>query len=230
MEQRKFYEAKSHLSEFYGIDLDNDVFETYALHAWDKINNKIYRFYTYTGRVKNFKLELPCNADIIESIQVSGESVGTTNAVADNYAYNESSLIEEHIENRRYNSSPYYSRGHYIDHERSGNSLIFKRDNFNVSVLYKGIITDEEGLPSLNYKEIEAIAKYCVYVDTFKKAMMTKDQSTMQISQLLKQEWLIACADARTPIFITQNDMDKILDVQSSWDRKRFGKSYKILR
>ena len=39
MENRKFYEAKSHLYEFYGIDLDDEEFETIALHAWDKINN-----------------------------------------------------------------------------------------------------------------------------------------------------------------------------------------------
>jgi len=230
MEQRKFYEAKSHLFEFYGIDMDDDTFETYALHAWDKINNKSYRLYTFSGRVKNNKLELPCNVDIIESVQGLGESVGTTNVVSSIGAYNTSSFIEDNIEDLKSPGSPFYGKGHYIDYSRSGNVLYFTGNDFTVNILYKGIVADEDGLPSLNYKEIEAIAKYCAAVDMTKKAYITKDQATMQMGQMLNQEWLRACADARTPIYLTQNDMDTILNIQTSWDRKRFGLSYKVLR
>lgn len=230
MENRKFYEAKSHLYEFYGIDLDDEEFETIALHAWDKINNKAFMWYTYKGRVKDFRLDLPCNVDIIEYVQGSGESPGTTNPVSNYAAYNASALIEEGIESVKQSNSPYYGRGHYIDHTRSGNSLIFKRDNFNVTILYKGIVVDDEGLPSLNYKEIEAIAKYCAFVTLQKKGMITKDRATIELATMMRQEWNIACAGARTPIYLTQNDMDKILDAQTTWDRKRFGKSFKMIR
>jgi hypothetical protein len=230
MEQRNFYEAKSHLYEFYGIDMDDDAFETIGLHAWDKINNKDYRFYTYIGKVSNFRLDLPCNVDVIEYVQGAGESVGTTAPYSDMNAYNSSSIIEETIENYKGTASPYYGRGHYLEYTQSGNTLIFKRDNFQVKILYKGILVDDEGLPKLNFKEIEAIAIYCAYIDNQRKAMVTKDKSTFEIAQMLKQDWIRACANARTPIYLTQNAMDAILDVQSSWDRKRFGISLKAIR
>jgi hypothetical protein len=46
-------------------------------------------------------------------------------------------------------------------------------------VVYKGIIADDKGLPTINFKELEAISAYCAYAYTYKKAMVTKDQSYM---------------------------------------------------
>lgn len=230
MEQRSFHEAKSYLYEFYGIDMDDETFESIGMHAWDKIGNKPYRFYTFTGTVKDKRLVLPCNADILESVQGCGESLGTPGPAPYWGAYTQSSIIEETIENFKSGNSSFYGRGHYVEYTRDGNDLVFTRDNMQVNILYKGVVLDDDGLPKLNFKEIEAIAKYCAYVENQKKAMMTKDKNTFEIAMMLKQEWLTACADARTPIYFTQNDMDKILNISSSWDRKRFGMSYKVLR
>ena len=60
--------------------------------------------------------------------------------------------------------------------------------------------------------------------------MVTRDQASFQIAQLLQQQWATACANARSPIYLNQNDMDRVLDVVHSWDRKRFGLSYKPMR
>jgi hypothetical protein len=43
----------------------------------------------------------------------------------------------------------------------------------------------------------------------------------------LKQKWDRACLQARTPERMTQNEMDEILDAMTSWDRKKYGISYK---
>ena len=42
MEKYKFYSALSHCYETYGVELDEDQFETYAMSAWRKIGNKDY--------------------------------------------------------------------------------------------------------------------------------------------------------------------------------------------
>lgn len=230
MDQRNFYEAKSHLFEFYGIDMDDDQFETIGLHAWDKINNKTYRFYKFSGYIHDGKLELPCNADSIEYVQGSGESVRNSSPVQNGGVSNASSNIEEMIENGKSNSSSFYGRGHYLEFTRHGDTLYFPKNTGHVTVLYKGTMLDENGLPNLNYKQIEAIAKYCAWIYNQKQAMITKDQATMQMAQMMRQEWMIACADARTPIYLTQNEMNKVLDIQSSWDRKKYGVSYKPIR
>jgi hypothetical protein len=52
----------------------------------------------------------------------------------------------------------------------------------------------------------------------------------IQMSQLLEQKWKLMCTQARVPEYINQNEMDEILNVSSSWDRKRFGKSFKPTR
>ena len=43
----------------------------------------------------------------------------------------------------------------------------------------------------------------------------------------LKQQWLFHCDAARVAEYVSQEEMNKILDVQSSWGRKTYGKSYK---
>lgn len=46
----------------------------------------------------------------------------------------------------------------------------------------------------------------------------------------LKSIWSNACDAARVPEYISQNDMDLVLDTVSSWDRKMYGKSYKAIK
>ena len=41
-----------------------------------------------------------------------------------------------------------------------------------------------------------------------------------------EQRWLIHCDKARQPDYLSQNDMDMILDALSSWNRKKKGYSY----
>ena len=113
-----------------------------------------------------------------------------------------------------------------IDH---GDRLYFNRDYYKVMVVYHGIIVSEEdGLPMINDREMRAIAAYIAYALYFKEALRTKNKDTMALVQTLKEDWLRKCNAARIVDYLSQNDMDKILDVKSRWDRKQYGKSYKI--
>ena len=46
---------------------------------------------------------------------------------------------------------------------------------------------------------------------------------------MLEARWNKQCDQARVK-HLSQNDFDQILEVSTSWDRKRFSKGYKILR
>jgi hypothetical protein len=85
-------------------------------------------------------------------------------------------------------------------------------------------------LPYLNAKEVDAIAAYCAFADTFKKGLMTRNGDVIQLAQALETNWKQLCDHARTPISMSQNDMDMIGDVVRSWDRKAYGNSYKPIR
>lgn len=230
MEDRPFYSALAHLNTMYGMEMNEDVFENIAMHAWDQIGNKKYMVYNFKGTVKDNKLDLPCNTDIIEGVFAEGESVRWATGVFNDGEYLRNRYMENDIELQRNKTEVQTSSGHLEDYVRDGNTLRFINDGMNVTVIYKGVLVDEQGLPTLNFKEIDAICKYLVFTDLQKKFLMTKDKATFEAAQLFRQQWQFAVDDARTPILLNQNDMDNILNVQSSWDRKRFGLTFKIYR
>ena len=235
MKSYPFKTAYTQARELYGLELNPDEFESIGLIGWDKIGNKQVRLYKYVI-VKpdvdddgNYYIDLPCNCDYIEAVTADYEDYQKTTptTIAGN---TQSGWIEGYIESRKFNTGTLYVSGKYIKYNQIGNR-IYLSDRFDtVEILYKGVISDDEGLPYLNEKELDAVAAYCAYAHMFKVALMTRDQISMQLSQVLEQKWKSLCTQARIPDYINQNEMDEILNVGASWDRKRFGKSFKPIR
>jgi hypothetical protein len=230
METRNFYAGMLQLNEHFGITMLEEDYENMALHAWDHIGNKNYLTYTYKTKIENHRVQLPCNVNIVEAVMRFEEDIHRTEGVNDFGVSLLNTNLEAYVEAWKIPGEPLYSSGGYMDYEQKDQTLYFKVDKIPVHILYKGVIVDELGLPLLNFKEVDAIAKYCAWIVTQKQAMITRDQATFQIAQMMRQQWQSSCDDARTPIYLNQNDMDRLLNVQSSWDRKRFGISYKPLR
>lgn len=228
MEKEPFYSALAHLKDFYGVSMTEDQFENVAFHAWRHIGNKDYRIFKYECSIVDNKIDLPCNADIIEGVFSSGlDYTMKDNVSRENYS---NLSTEGYIESRKVVTEDLYHFGKLIDYRQVDNTLYFTVNSIPVTVLYKGVVTDEEGLPSINFKEKDAIAKYCAFVEMQRKGFLTRDKATFELAQYMGAQWKFAVEDARTPIYLNQNDMDNILNVQSSWDRKRFGLSYKPIR
>ena len=229
-----FNTAYTQARELYGIELRPDEFESLGIIAWDLIGNKEYKWYKYQSEpIQNFDgeyyIDLPCNCDYIEAVTADYEDYQKTTptTLAGN---NQNGWIEGYIETRKYNTGFGYSSGKFIKYVREGNRLHIS-DRFNmVNVLYKGVIVDEEGLPFLNAKELDAVAAFVTSKNDFKQARLTRDPSMFQQAQMMEQMWLKKCTQARIPDYINQNEMDEILNVATSWDRKRFGKSFKPIK
>lgn len=226
-----FYTAYTHLMDVYGIDMPEDLFETYALIAWHYIGNKDCRYYKTKIYPKpngegQWEAKIPCNATVIESITTNYEDFARTSSFGNRPNVFKSST-ENLIESGKYNTPAFYQSGQLVNYHQVGDMLYFNEDFGELNVLYKGIVADEEGLPFLNFKELEAIACYCAYTYLFKKAMGTMDSNTMQIAGALKEDWLKKCSQARVPEHINQNEMNSILDAKTSWDRKVYGLSFK---
>lgn len=234
MKNYNFNTAYTQLRELYGVELNPDEFESISLIAWDKIGNKnvsLYRFECEPELDENnsYFVDLPCNCDIIESVTADYEDYQKTTPTSLS-TNNVSGWVESYIESRKYNTGSLYQSGKYIKYFRVDNR-IFLSDKFTkVKILYKGVLVDETGLPYINEKEIDAIAAFCAYSNRFKKYLMTMDNATFQASQKLEQMWKSLCTQARVPDYINQNEMDEILNVTTSWDRKRYGKSFKPIR
>ena len=229
-----FHTAYTQARELYGLELNADEFESIGLTAWGKIGNKKYRLYKYQvvptkSELNEYYVDLPCNVDCIEAVTTNYEDYQKTTptTLAGN---NQNGWIEGYVETRKYNTGKLYVSGKFIKYREENNKIILS-DRFQVvNILYKGYVVDDDGLPYLSEKEVHAIAAFCAYTDMFKKALLTRDGASMQLAQILEQKWLKLCTQARVPDYINQNEMDEILNVATSWDRKRFGKSFKPIR
>ena len=235
MKRYPFYSALIKLRDFYGVELTGEDFENIGLVAWDKIGNKDVKLYKYVvvpekTETGEYYVDLPCNADIIESVTADYEDYQKTTPTNNISGSNQSSWVEGYVESRKFHTNHLYTSGKYIKYRREENRLYLSEKFNSVKILYKGVHVDDEGLPYLTDDESLAIATFCAYVDDFKKARITKDKATFEMALVTEQKWKTLCTQARVPEYINQNEMDEILNVSVSWDRKRFGKSFKPIR
>lgn len=214
--------------QLYLIDMDQDEFEEIALNGWRLIGNMFYNTYCHVATIINHEVHLPCNFVVGES-KIESVTTCTEDAYSTNLSPYDTvnAATEQEIEGMKSNSSFLYESGKFIDYEQDGTILRFKTTGITVKILYKGLLVDDDGLPYVSNKEMHALALYCAYVKSFKMALASKDQFLSQIAVAHKQNWDKACSNARTPDKLNQNAMDKILNAVTSWDRKRYGLSYK---
>lgn len=215
----------------YGVDLDQDDFEELGLLAWNKIGNKITRLYRIKSKInkEELSIELPCNCDYIEAVTTHSEDAIRTGPLKNAGDY-KAANVEAYIEGRKTNKNPLYIGGKYAKFQKIDNKLYFEEDYGTVNILYHGIYVDDEGLPYITETEKNAIACYCALSKKFKEGFSTNNGNIIQMAQLLEQKWIQLKQKARQPIYLTQNDMNEILDARTSWNRKLFDKSYKPVK
>ena len=220
----------------YGIEMNDEDMEELGLLAWELIGNKKRKFYRYTTNINPIdnSVTLPCNAlDIngdscVELVTACHEDWGEVTNTTDFGDLN-SSYTEQYIEATKAFQGPYYMPGKVLKYEQVGDTLYFTHNYGRINILYKGVIFDEDGLPEISDKEAMAIATYIAYIVKFKEGLKTNNGDTIKLSQTLELKWKTQCDQARVKQ-LSQNDMDAILEVGASWDRKRFSKGYKPLR
>lgn len=221
-----FRAAYAEADTLYGITASENEFEDIALNGWGRIGNKHTRLYRYIGDVVNGKLELPCNADVIESVHIPLPDAQLTYPETD-FGAIPSIWTEGYVDFWKWNEDPYWTRGKLVKYDEGDGVLYFKHDYRRVMVVYHGIIMDDEQLPLLNDKELNAVAAFVAYVTLNKEGIRKRDGNIIKLAQIVKEDWLRLCNAARIPEHFSQNDMDRILDVKVRWDRKCYGKSIK---
>lgn len=230
MELNNFRYALTLSQLLYDIDIqDNDDAINIGLVAYNFIGNKkttlkkeIISVDCETGIA-----ELPCDLDIIEAVTYYGPEDWNYTSNTKQYGDNQSLYVENYIEGQKAFIDPYYINGKFVKYEKIGNKLKVHKGLSRIQVLYHSILLDEEGLPQLTEKEAIAIAEYIAYTYKYKEAIKTNNSNIFNIAQDLKKQWLFHCDAARVADYISQDQMDKILNAHSSWNRKVFNKSYK---
>ena len=217
------------LDMLYGLELEDEDLEEIGLIAWNLIGNKTTRLYSYSTTINpdDNSIKLPCNASSIESVTIPCEDWSRVT----NYSEQgdpRTAFIESYIESSKIFKSSYHVPGKLVKYYQTGDILYFPDNYGTVNILYKGIIMDGDGLPELSDKEANAIATYIAYVDKYKEGLKTNNGGLIQLAKDLEQKWLKQCDQARVTN-LSANDMNEILDIKVSWDRKSYGIGYKGL-
>lgn len=234
MTQEPLYSALVLCNDLYGVELDEDTFETYAMTAYHKIGNhnykmKVVRLTPQADPSGGWFVCAPKDLNYIEAITLPFEDAQETSSVI-NFPGPYTHAIEQDIEAQKIMPSEFYIPGKYVKYQEIGDRIYFTEPLRIVNILYKSFQYDDEDLPYINEKEKNAIAAYCAYSFYFKRGLMTKDTATLQMAQLLKKDWLRLCDAARVAITVSQNDAQDMIDVATSFDRHAYGLTRKPIR
>lgn len=225
MNRNNFKSVYSQAHILYGTSIDTTNFDDICLSGWELIGNRETRLYKYTTSTEDKRIKLPCNVDFIEAVFGPYTEAQLTNDYS-MYPNVYNQWVEEYIESWKRNKNIFYDKGVLLKYREEGDTLVFDRDYSKVTILYHGVIVDEEGLPYLTDKEVQALAAYCAYMDIYKQSLIRKDGNLFQLAAAVKADWLRLCNAARIPAHLTQNEINDVLEVKTRWDRKMYGKSY----
>ena len=233
---QNFHYVSVLLDMMYGINMEDADLEELGLLAWEHIGNRVRKMYRFSANIdpSDNSVTLPCNALDINGdscIELVTSAYEDWNSVTNNSDYGDqnTSFVEQYIEAQKKYQGPYYIPGKVLKYEQVKDKLYFTHNYGKVNILYKGIVVDEEGLPEVTDKEAQAIATYIAYITKYKEGLRTNNGNILNLAQSLYGQWQKQADQARTKQ-LSQNDMDAILEAGSSWDRKRYGFGYKVLK
>lgn len=223
-----FHYSISLAQQLYGVEGDTEDLEEIGLVAYHMIGNKRTRLYRAQLTLgSDGRALLPCNCDVIEAVTYCGPEdwAKTSNKYQDGDL--QSLFTEGYIESRKEFLDPLYQSGKFVKFRREGDYIYVNRGFPKINVLYHGELLDEDGLPQLTMKEAIAIADFIAYTQLNKEAMGSGNKLAAQQAVIAQKNWIQHCDNARQPEYISQNEMDMILDALTSWNRKKKGYSYK---
>lgn len=132
-------------------------------------------------------MQLPCNADLIESVHLPIVDAQITTSVSD--FDHDAVYFERYIESDKKLKDPYYQAGKYLRYDQGNGELFFDRDYKNVMVVYHGVLLDDEsGLPLINEKEMRAIAAYVAYASLYREGLLKRDSGLVQLANTVKAD------------------------------------------
>jgi hypothetical protein len=144
-----------------------------------------------------------------------------------NYSAYTNFLSKHH--SKPFNGDLFNIKGSFVNYRLRDNKVVFEKEDAHrlngheITIYYTGILTDNDGLPYITEKQAEAISYYCAYITEHRKLMQRVGDANLV--QYLKAEWFRKCNDAKVDEYMSQNSLDKILNAQTSWNRKRWNRS-----
>jgi hypothetical protein len=209
-----FLTAQARMKSRYGITMPRDSFIEKAYYVWRSIGNiardeKIMDTEVPSDR----KIPLPSGCEFLDSVtsEVSNTGVGDG---FDSSGYKASSSSEDNT----------------VDYRLEDDYIIINDDRmvgYPVRIRYSSILTDDDGLPMLNDKEVEAIAAN-VAMQKAEIDLFSGVATAGEILKYIKPEAVRLLQAAGMDEKLSEDDLDKILNIKASWEQKTYGNRLKF--
>jgi hypothetical protein len=239
-----FMNSKVNLNLYYDLDLNEDDFIEYAWHIYKEIGNIAKAKHLFIGKPDSeLIIQLPCNVEYIDIVSTDEvvRSIASQAQIVEplHTAYfSATPYALELIDSSRFKSvamDPSISRpvGQRMNYELLPGNRLKLRDPIMqdkaVYILYLGILLDEDGLPSLFLKESLAIAARVAFILT-QKQVFKKVPGSGEILEYIKRESGRLMQACKSPEYLSQSDLDKLLNRTTTFDRKTYGRTFKADR
>ena len=238
-----FLTAFARMQKNYPIDMTEDDFIETGYYIWREIGNiapNIERLFITVP--EDFIIELPEDCEFINSVtQIDDPKVYTT--------FDSGGRKDRHVPSVAVVS--YTPTRNQSEQSSYGESVNYKTLNKNtiqitspdllgrdLMVVYSSMTLDDDGLPLLNDKEVAAISAEVARQRLAAQLMgVVRDKSSLAQAQMAQtmlsyvtQEANKYMAAATMDEKLTDDAIDKMLDVKTSWDRKVYGKRWNPLK
>jgi hypothetical protein len=234
-----FLTSKAKAKQRYALDMKTDEFIEMAYDVWRSIGNIATTVTRYFTKVPDDMIvEIPQNAEFIQSVtSVDQQAVVTT--------FDSGGEKERHVpavsvrsntpeRNQSLTTSPGESINYTVLDENTIQITSPNMINNDIMIVYNAINVDDDGLPLLNDKEVEAIAAEVArrwYVrKSFQDVGPAANNRFVSMLQLITAEATRLMAAAKIDEKITDDAIDKMLDIKTSWDRKVYGRRFDLLK
>jgi hypothetical protein len=255
-EYHSLFFGKSLLFELFGLELDDPTYIQFSMTALRLLGQMNTETYFYRGSIKDNVLQLPCNVGFLEAVSqdviyIDGQMYNEQVLNGPNWYV--PFLIADQVSGfpiyRKNAGVNLYVHGEYINYnftrDNEGNPILkfddlyidavnptIGQDLWNdrrINVIYRGYISDNDGLIKIKEKEAEYIAYYINYIilqrEFFRNAQ--RDQSLGERYQLATQLKDQKLKQAKSPTHLTQNQANDILNALTARHVHYYGTSMK---
>ena len=236
-----FLTARARMVSRYGINIDKDTFIERAYYIWRDIGNIAPTNRRFSITVPPDRIvELPSDCEFLRTVTTDDGILPNTaeNTSRGRYSYDSTGIQAEVLPDAAMTSataavraSKSYQYGEDVNYttgdgfiEISSATMI----NRTVTIQYQSIAVDKDGLPMINEREASAISANMALQEA-EKSMFAGTKGAEIMVQYLKQEADRLMLAAKIPEKITDDAIDKVLDIKTSWNRKVYGRKFNMI-
>lgn len=235
-----FLQARARLKNRYNLTMDTDDFIEKAYYIWRDIGNIATQNHEYTIQVpSDGVVELPHDCEFVKSV-VSEEVLPNTvrNTSWGNKTFDSAGPTAE--------VTPYepglsadasarktgsYQFGANVAYTTGAGFIKINSPavyNRMVTVFYSSIDKDEDGLPLLNDKEVDAIAANLALQIAEIQLFQGKKGADVLVTYMKTESDRLFQA-AKIPEKFSDSGLDKVMDIKVSWNRKVYGSKFNLI-